>query len=405
MDYEDLEPYYARAEVEMGVAGEAPPRSDQPRSTPYPMRGITPSYMDRKIAEALAVHGLEFKIASVARNTRAYDGRPACRGNNNCFHICPIGAQYAAIVHVHKTEQAGARVVPEALAVRLEADASGLITDVRVKRPDNGTATAKGRVFVLAANGLETPRLLLQSHSPGWPNGLANSSDQVGRNLMDHLGISASMLLPEPVFTGRGPTHITLCTQYSDGLFRRFRAAGGLGLNNKLELHEIAMGLLEKGLKGETLDRAIRDRASRQITVASFVEQLPDPSNRVSLDAGRLDSAGLPRMRIHFDSGDYSRRGAAFMRGVLEKIAGYLDAQEIDHSAELVHANHMLGATRMGANQRTSVVAPDCRTHDHRNLFIASGSVFPSSGGTKGPTLTIAALSLRIADSILKELH
>lgn len=93
------------------------------------------------------------------------------------------------------------------------------------------------------------------------------------------------------------------------------------------------------------------------------------------------------------------------MRGVLEKIAGYLDAQELDHNEKLVHANHMLGATRMGANHRTSVVAPDCRTHDHRNLFIASGSVFPTSGGTKGPTLTIAALSLRIADSILKEFH
>ena len=121
-----------------------------------------------------------------ARNSERYDNRPACCGSASCIPICPVQAKYDATSHVAKAEQAGAQLVSDAVVSQIEVGADGRISALIVKRPDGSEDRAVGKVFVIAAHGIETPKLLLQSRTDRWPAGVANSSDQVGRNLMDH---------------------------------------------------------------------------------------------------------------------------------------------------------------------------------------------------------------------------
>src|SRR5262249_5959826 len=140
-----------------------------------------------------------------ARNSVPYDGRPQCDGYGTCTPICPIRAQYSAMVHVEKAEALGARVLAQSRVDRIVADPSGQVREVAFGRPDGTTGTGRGRAFILAANGIESPRLLPASANGAFPRGLANTSDQVGRNLMDHPGSYVHFELPFPVYANRGP--------------------------------------------------------------------------------------------------------------------------------------------------------------------------------------------------------
>src|ERR1700736_2902249 len=144
------------------------------------------SWSMRRFRERLAVGGYEVVSNTTARNSRTYDGRPACCGNNNCQPICPIAAQYDGGVAAETAEAAGAKIIPNAVVYRIEHDPQGGIAAVPYHDPDKNSSRVIGRVFILAANGIESPKLLLLSASDKYPKGLANSSATVGRNLMDH---------------------------------------------------------------------------------------------------------------------------------------------------------------------------------------------------------------------------
>ena len=140
-----------------------------------------------------------------ARNSQRYDNRPACCGSASCIPICPVQAKYDATTHVAQAERAGAQLVPDAVVVASRSAPDGRITAVIVTRPDGSTDRAVGKVFVIAAHGIETPKLLLQSRTEQRPGGVANSSDQVGRNLMDHPSQLNWALAAEPLGVFRGP--------------------------------------------------------------------------------------------------------------------------------------------------------------------------------------------------------
>src|SRR5258706_1811631 len=205
LSYDDLEPWYYEAEVELGVAGDSSAHVDARRSRPFPLPVIPLSYADTRIAAALA--GTPYKVLPTpqARNSRPYDNRPTCCGSGSCIPICPIQAKYDAMSHVAKAERAGATLVAEAIVSQVEVGPDGRIAALRVKRPDGSEERAVGKVFVIAAHGIETPKLLLQSRSEKWPRGVANSSDQVGRNLMDHPSQLNWALAPELLGAFRGP--------------------------------------------------------------------------------------------------------------------------------------------------------------------------------------------------------
>jgi choline dehydrogenase-like flavoprotein len=203
--YDELEPFYSEAEQEIGVAGDSKESLGSPRSAAYPMPPIPPTYQDKVYARALA--GTDFRLLSTpqARNSVRRDGRPACCGNASCIPVCPIGAKYDATVHVSRAEKSGAILHAQTTATRIEVDGERRVTAIRFRRWDGSEGVARGKIFVLAAHAIETPRLLLHSRSEAWPNGVANSSDQVGRNLMDHPTQLSWALSPEPVWPYRGP--------------------------------------------------------------------------------------------------------------------------------------------------------------------------------------------------------
>jgi choline dehydrogenase-like flavoprotein len=403
--YDELEPFYSEAEHAIGVAGDSNEPLGSPRSTAYPMPPIPPTFQDKAYARALA--GTEFKLRATpqARNSVNRDGRPACCGNASCIPICPIGAKYDATVHLSLAEKSGARLYAETTATRIEIGAGGRVSAIHFKRWDGSEGVARGKVFVLAAHAIEIPRLLLHSRSEAWPNGVANSSDQVGRNLMDHPTQLSWALSPTPVWPYRGPLSTSSIENFRHAAFRKDRPAMRIEIGNdgwawpKGAPVTTAAEFAQKGLRGRALDAALRDQASRHLRLASQVEQLPDPENRVTLDPDDKDIYGVPLPRLAFRLDAYVETGLAAARAAHAEIFGRMRATEIQHRDTPEGAGHIMGTARMGNHAKESVVDRELRSHAHRNLFILGSAVFPT-GATANPTLTIAALSLRSAGAV-----
>ncbi|HEX7685546.1 MAG TPA: GMC family oxidoreductase [Trinickia sp.] len=402
--YEALEPWYFAAEVELGVSG--PDTSidlGSPRSKPYPMAQLPLSYMDARFTDVLNANGFKVVPEPVARNSRPYDERPTCCGNNNCMPICPIAAMYNGVMHAEKAEKAGAKLIAQAVVYRIEADDKGLVSAVHYKDPSGRTTRVTGKLFVLAANGIETPKLMLMSTSEKFPHGVGNRSDQVGRNLMDHPGTGVSFLANEALWPGRGPMEMTSVVNFRDGGFRSDYASKKLHLSNGVPTRAVTSALIAGGLTGAELDRQIRDRSARTLTINSFHEQLPDPRNRIVPSSDHKDALGIPQPEIYYSIDDYVHKSAANTHEAYAQIAGLFGGTEVAFDDRFVTNNHIMGTTIMGADPSDSVVDADCRTHDHQNLFLATSGVMPAAASVNC-TLTIAALALRLADKLKREL-
>jgi choline dehydrogenase-like flavoprotein len=317
--------------------------------------------------------------------------------------ICPIGAMYNGIVHAEKAEQVGAKLIPQAVVYRVEADNNGLITAVHYKDPEGNSTRVTGKLFVLAANGIETPKLMLLSTSEKFPHGIGNSSDQVGRNLMDHPGTGVTFLANEPLWPGRGPMEMTSIVNFRDGAFRSDYAAKKLHLSNGVPTMSVTVDLLKKGLAGAEFDRQIRDRAARTLTINSFHEHLAEPQNRVVPSTEHKDALGIAQPEIYYSINDYVRKSAVNTHELYAQIAALFGGAEVTFDDTFAPNNHIMGTTIMGGDPADSVVDSDCRTHDHPNLFIAGSSVMPTSASVNC-TLTIAALSLKLADKLKHEI-
>ncbi|HAT29541.1 MAG TPA: choline dehydrogenase [Janthinobacterium sp.] len=401
--YEDLEASYYRAELELGVSGPNDGTDlGSPRKQPYPMDHLALSHNDQRFFDVLNAKGFTVVPEPVARNSRAYDARPNCCGNNNCMPICPIGAMYGGIVHVEKAEKAGARVLANAVVYRIEADDKGRIAAVHYKDPDGNSHRVTGKRFVLAANGIETPKLMLMSSSARQPNGVGNSSDQVGRNLMDHPGTGVSFLADEDLWPGRGPMELSSIVDMRDGAFRSEYAGKKLHLNNMAQTRAATTKAIQLGLVGARLNQEIRHRAARMVNFNSFHDILPDPANRIRPSTEHKDALGIARPEITYSIGDYVKKSAVHTRAAYARIARLFGGTEISFADDFAPNNHIMGSAIMGADSRDSVVDAHCRTHDHENLYIAGSAVMPVAG-TVNCTLTIAALALRLSDTLRGE--
>ena len=405
ISYDELEPYYCRAEEEMGVAGPNDPAQQSPveRSKPYPMDMVPWSYGDRRFADVVNAHGFRSVPIPQGRSTRPWQGRPTCCGNNNCQPICPIGAMYNGIHHVQRAELKGAVVVAEAVVYKIDTDENNRITAVHWYDNQRKSHKATGNAFVLACNSLETPRLLLLAANERNPDGIANSSDQVGRNMMDHSGFHCTFLANEPLWAGRGPAQSSCLVGPRDGAFRSEYSSNKMILNNITQVGPATAQALKQGLVGKELDAEIRRRAAYGVDLSISLEPLPDANNRLTLSKDRRDPLGLACPDIHYDVGDYVRRGAEAAHKQLEQIGKLFDAQEFHITTNLNANNHIMGGNIMGANAKDSVVDGDCRAHDHANLWLPGGGAMPSASVVNS-TLTMAALGLKAADAIAKTL-
>lgn len=428
--YNELESWFCDAEWEVGVAGDHAEWNGflgAHRSRPYPMSKIWPCYGDTIVAQALegvTYNGIPIKVFSTpqARNSQPFDNRPPCAGNSTCDPICPIQAKYDAMVHVKKAVDAGARLKDKSVATYLHVDEDQRVRRVTYKTWDGAEHTVTGHVVVLAAHAIETPKLLLMStpeRAPGGkpgaaqpPTGVANTSDQVGRNLMDHLQGQAAAIVPEPLFPFRGPPTTSGVDTFRDGAFRRTHSAFRMSLGNdgwglvEGPYATLRNLVFEEKLFGAALKEKLVYRITRQFRVSYSTETLPNPNNRVTLSS-EVDGLNIPRPKINFEVDEYNKRAFEVGRQVIWTIFQALKATEMKFSPDpnaFSSANHIMGTCRMGADPKKSVVDAECRSHDHPNLFILGASTFPTSG-TANPTLAVVALALRAAGAIRSQVE
>lgn len=409
LSYDELEPFYVQAEQQLAVSGEpgSPPAAT--RSAPYPMKAIPQTYLDKLFSRKLA--GTPYHVTSTpqARNSIEYDERPACCGSASCIPVCPVQAKYDATVHLGRARAKGAILHAATTATFVETGPDGEVTAIRFTLRDGSTGRATGKLFVIAAHAIETPRLLLNSVSERTPDGVANRSGMVGRNLMDHPSQLSWALSDEPVWPYRGPLSTSGIESLVDGDFRRDRGAFRIEIGN--DGHSWPTGapvttvapLVSQGLRGKELNAALRDVTSRHIRLASLVEQLPDPKNRITLHESERDRYGVPLPKITYRLDSYVKDGLAAAAKAHQEIFDRLGTSEVHHSPTANGSGHIIGTARMGADAKSSVVDADQRSHDHPNLFIVGSATFPTSA-TSNPTLTIAALSLRTSQAILRQL-
>jgi len=396
--YDDIEPWYYAAEQIMGVGGDD---TGSPRAHPYPMPKVADPYLVQRFQQRLAPE-FDLRADSTARNSQPFDGRPACCGNNNCMPLCPIDAQYHGGVAANAAERDGVTLIPEAVVYQLEHDAKGRITAANFYDYKKSSYRITAKTFVLAANAIETPKLLLMSASSAFPDGLANSSGMVGRNLMDHPAIKVSFEVDEDVWAGRGPVSPCSIGDFRDGDFRGEHGAFRLDLSNASRVAAAAGSLIAKGVRGAALSEGIRKIAARQVTMKNCLEQLPDPNNRVTLSSHK-DALGLPTPKIYYDVDDYVLKGTAVTKSAYDRIAELMGATNVVHGKDGKFANrqHITGTLAMGSDPASSVTDAVGRAHDHENLYMVSTGVMPTVG-TCNATLTAIALSLRTADAIAK---
>lgn len=406
ISYADLEPFYLEAEHELAVAGNSNIDIGSPRSGPYLLPEIPQTYLDKVFTANLNNTIYQVIPTPQARNSVMHDQRPACCGSSSCIPVCPVQAKYDATVHLKKAQQAGAELIDRCTVTRLIANENGLVQTAKYQRWDRSHGEIDADIFILACHAIETPRLLLASKNDKYKQGLANSSDQVGRNLMDHPVQMSWALSKDPVYPYRGPLSTSGIENLRDGDFRATRSAFRIEIGNDGwnwptgAPISLAADMAKKQLSTEQLDQAISWESARHIRLAALTEQQPSPSNKVGLSNDKKDYYGVPLPTIDYEIGSYVQEGMASARQAHDKIFSYMSATISHHAENYFGAGHIMGTCRMGADPKQSVVDKNMCSHDHKNLYILGSAVFPT-GGTANPTLTIAALSLKAAKSII----
>jgi len=349
-DYSVLEPYYVRAEYAIGAAGPSDPALQWPpiRSKPYMMEAFPFGSGQRQCVSAADSIGLRYIPCAQARNNnRAYQGRPPCSGNNNCDPVCPIGAKYDAYSALLRLEAKGCDVETNAVVYRVETDDRNRVSALHYFGPDKTSTRVTGKVFVLACNGIETPKILLLSKNERNPNGIANSSDQVGRNMMDTPKMIVLVKFKEPVWTGLGPVQTGAIMSTSQGNFRSQYAGGEISLINFSPAGLTGLAVLKQKLVGKALDETLRRETACSGLIAVEHEVLPYAQNRLTL-SDRKDVLGLNKPAVYYDVGDYTRNGAdQHTFPITQQFAAALGAHKVTRAPGFVQSEHIMGGTIM----------------------------------------------------------
>ncbi|MGB2332769.1 MAG: GMC family oxidoreductase, partial [Litorivicinaceae bacterium] len=387
----ELEPYYDKAEKKLGVT----------RTNGIP--GL-PGNNNFKVFEAGAkkVGYKQVHTGRMAINSEPRDGRTNCQQVGFCFQGCKFGAKWsAAYTDIPQGEATGnLEVRTNAQALKIEHDKSGKVTGVLYADKDGKQQLQKARIVAVAGNSIESPRLLLNSASSMYPDGLANSSGQVGRNYMRHVTASVYATFDKPVRFWRGTTMAGIVTDES-------RHDPSRGFVGGYELETLALGLpfmaafLDPGAWGREFASAL-DSYENMAGMWIVGEDMPQETNRITLNHDVKDQYGLPAPNVHFDDhpNDIAMRNHAFKQG-----AAIYDAVGATRTFPTppYPSTHNLGTNRMSAKARDGVVNKWGQTHDVPNLFISDGSQF-TTGAAENPTLTIVTLAIRQADFIAKEM-
>ncbi len=391
VDLKEMEPYYDRAESRIGVTG-----------THGIPRLPASNHCKVLFAGAKNIGYSKYWTANLAINPVPRDGRAGCQQAGFCVQGCTFGAKWSALyTEIPQAEATGkCEVRAESQALRIEHDAHGKVTGVVYADRNGAVQRQRARIVCVAGNSIESPRLLLNSSSNMFPQGLANSSGQVGRNYMRHTTALVFADFGKPVHMYRGTANGGIVMDEA-GLNTKRGFAGGYNLETLPQgLPSFAQNLVPGGWG--------RERAS---WVDSYVnlagvwiigEDLARENNRVTLHPDRKDKFGVPIPNVHVD--DHENDLAMQNHGMRQADAIFesIGAKRTIHRLPFP-STHNMGTNRMSANPRDGVVNSHGQAHDVKNLFVSDGSQFVSSGA-ENPTLTIVALALRQSEYIADQM-
>ncbi|MCG8464875.1 MAG: GMC family oxidoreductase [Xanthomonadales bacterium] len=457
ISYEDLQPWYEKAEHGIGVSGDAGLQSYDAidnhsvhipfsKDYNYPMEQIPQSYLDVHMAKHLrdvdvSIENQQYPVQVIA-TPQARNGMPRgnyrpvgavgypgigqrCAGNSSCVPICPIQAKYNALKTLHQAQALGN------VSVRLQS----VVYDLEVN-PDNGrisrvlykqyesTESAQvekkavsADIVVLAAHAAENAKILLAAN-------VANSSDQVGRNLMDHPVLLTWGLMPEAIGAFRGPGSTSGIPSLRGGAFRSQQAAFRIEIGNwgwswpkDAPVSTLEQYVDANSFSGKAYKEHVAEMYPRMFRLGFLVEQLPSANNRVSISEDYKDRIGNYRPVISYHIDDYTKAGMKQAKAVSDTIFNHLNVSDYTqysesapgyveyegHGYEYQGAGHLVGTHIMGDDPKHSVVNREQRSWDHPNLYLVGCGNMPTIS-TSNPTLTMAALCYWAADNILQDL-
>ncbi len=408
LTYEDLAPFYERVEADFGVSGLAGDPAFPPgKGPPLPPAPLGP--MGRRVARAHNQLGWHWWPGPNAIATRAYGPLKPCQQRATCMWGCAEGAKGSVdITHWPQLVKRGAQLVTGARVGRLETNSDGLATGAEYIDRTGQVHFQRAAVVMLAANGIGTPRLLLNSASARFPNGLANSSGLVGTRLMLHPFGTVVGLFDDDLGSTHGlwGQHIHCLEFYETDASRGFVRGAKWGLQPTGGPLSMTRGYPwgeANAIWGTNFHRELRKRLGHSSMWGIIAEDLPEERNRVVIDPMLKDANGIPAPKLIYRMSENSHRLLAFHLARAKESLETAGANEVV-IAPLIRETgwHILGTCKMGTDPATSVVDPWGRCHDVPNLFIYDGSIWPTSSGMN-PTATIAALALWCADRLVEQ--
>jgi choline dehydrogenase-like flavoprotein len=476
LTYSELQTLWALAEKEIGVAASVVQQEplevvglEYPTGYQYPMGPIPTSIVDQTISNGVSglqvpgtlpdtpggsdptMYDVFVTPTPAGRNSEPYDDRRVCAGNTNCIPICPIQAKWDPTVTLGKALDTG-NVTVSYQSVAYNVDVSGSsVTGIDYyvwSRDDQGnlqkvSKSVTAKIYVLACHAIENAKLLLLSNSQ---KGIANKSDQVGRNLMDHPLYLSWALAPQPLWGYRGPLATAGIESLRDGEFRKYRSSFRMEIGNEgwnfsvgdpyTTARDLITGTNDSALNtggpngtpqrlgGTALALQLNNLLTRQFRIACMFDQSPLQDNRVTLDVdpdtgkpNHTDGLGIPRPKVEYGLDPYTMEGFRMAAYVCSTIYKQMGAQEFTKTSvgatgdftyrgqdyHYYGAGHVVGTHRMGNDPCTSVVDASQRSHDLPNMWVVGSGSFPTVC-TANPTLTLMALAFKSADSIIAAL-
>ncbi len=462
ISYEDLMPYYRKAEYEIGVSGNT--EEQKSLGVPFedgyvlPMLELPRSYLDKKVEDGIKGTTVELANEEIPlRLTTFPQGRNSipnpdyknynfgdsfvpdgvasvnpvefgerCQGNANCVPICPVQAKYDArktLSRIAFPERV--HFLPQAVAYKVAVGGNNMITGIHYKKyqsrdsAENVTeGIAKGTIFVLAAHAVENAKIMLASELP-------STSGMMGKHLMDHPFLLAWALMPDVTGTMRGPLVTSGICTFRKGAFRHNQSAFAIDIHNDgwgwsgTGATDIVQDAVDNGHKyGAELRQELISRISRQLLLAFMCELPADPKNKVSVDPKYTDNLGIYRPVIDFNIAEYCKKTFAYGRELSKQIFGLVGAEDhtfygkddpsyFNYDGEdywFRGGNHFSGTHVMGTTKDNSVVDHNQRSWDHENLYLIGAGSMPSIGSSN-TTLTIAALSFKSSEQMLQYLN
>jgi choline dehydrogenase-like flavoprotein len=406
IDYPDLAPYYDKIEREVGVCGNYDRLPDLPDGIflpPVPMK-----CSDKIVMRGAAKLGV--KVIHVRKSTLSVPrfGRPACHFCGNCMAGCDVVAKYnSADVHISPAVKTGKLSVFSNSVVReVAVSIENRVTGVRyLHRETLAEGEVRARCVVVCCACVQSVALLQMSKSRLYPEGIGNSSGNLGKHFIPHFTGGVECFLGELVGSKTANDEGFLDHAYVPSFMhdRKRDYARSFGIQfNYQNRRSVGWARSIPGF-GREYKQAVKDRYPAFLTFSPYGEMLPNKNSYIDLDWEKKDKFGLPLARRNYTWGTNDQKVFSDMTrwsvAILESAGA-----EILSVSNTPRTNHELGGARMGADPKTSVVDPFCRVHDVPNLYVVDGSVFPSAS-EKNPTHTIMALAARTADHIGERLR